>query len=343
MGNTDAALNQVRQWLEPSEETLVAVKQRRDDVLATARKFTGALRTYKSGSVGHHTANDDTDADGGVVLDRRHYPELGPDGDNVGPSDIMEQMREWLREQLKGQYPNIQFRVTKRAIKISFNEPLPGGTDPTADLVVALTRKEPEAGLWIPNRDQERWDASHPERHTELVRAEPGELRRKRARVIRLVKGWNKGFSDPGLSGFNITALALEAVAQAGTLGETVAGFFEYAASSLKQRRTKDPAHVAPDLKLLGDREVVIGRLERAGKKMRHALANDVDKNEVEATLAGLYPKCPAFSEESLARERMAENLRMGHSPTLTSGGLTFISSGSVAKPIKVTRAYGNE
>ena len=341
MGNTDAALSQVRQWLEPSDETLVAVRQRRDDVLAAASKFTGALRTYKSGSLGHHTANDDTDADCGVVLDRRHYAELGPDGDNVGPSDIVEKMREWLREQLKGQYPDIQFRVTKRAIKISFNEPLPGGTDPTADLVVALTRKEPQAGLWIPNRDQGRWDASHPERHTELMRAEPGELRRKRARVIRLVKGWNKGFSEPGLSGFNITALALESVTQAGTLGEAVADLFEYAASSLKQGLTKDPAHVAPPLKVLGDREVVIDRLERAGEKMRHALANEADKNEVAATLAGLYPKCPAFSEESLARESFAENLRNRLSPALTSGALTFSSSGSAAKPMKATRAFG--
>ena len=74
MGNTDATLNQVRKWLEPSGESLAAVKRRRNDVLAAASKFTGALRTYRSGSVGHHTANDDTDADCGVVLDRRHYP-----------------------------------------------------------------------------------------------------------------------------------------------------------------------------------------------------------------------------------------------------------------------------
>jgi hypothetical protein len=341
MGNTEATLNQVRKWLEPSEETLAAVKERRDNVLAVARTFPGALRTYRSGSIGHHTANDDTDADCGVVLDRRHYPELGPDGDNVGPSEIVEQMREWLREELKEQYPNIRFRVTKRAIKITFNEPLPGGTDPTADLVVALTRKEPQPGLWIPNRDRERWDASHPERHTELMRAEPGDLRRKRARVIRLVKGWNKGFSEPGLSGFNITALALECVAQEGTLAEAVADFFEYAASSLKQRLTKDPAHVAPSIKLLGDREVVVGRLEQAAKDMRHALGNDTDKEKVAAALANLYPKCPALSEESRARESLAEKLRMGVAPAFIGNNLTFPEPNSSARALKPTRAYG--
>lgn len=341
MGNTEATLNQVRKWLEPSDETLAAVKERRDNVLAVARTFPGALRTYRSGSIGHHTANDDTDADCGVVLDRRHYPKLGPDGDNVGPSEIVEKMREWLRKELKERYPDISFRVTKRAIKITFNESLPGGTDPTADLVVALTRKEPQAGLWIPNRERGRWDASHPEQHTKLMRAEPGALRRKRARVIRLVKGWNKGFGEPGLSGFNITALALECIAQEGTLAEAVADFFEYAASNLKQRLTKDPANVAPPIKLLGDRVVVVGRLERAGQNVRHALDNDTDKNEVAATLAKLFPKCPSLSEENRAREYLAEKLRMGIPPAFVGGNLTFLTSPSSTRPLKTTRAYG--
>ena len=48
--------------------------------------FAGALRTYSSGSIAHHTMIAPvTDGDGGVVLDRRSYPRLGPDGDGEDP------------------------------------------------------------------------------------------------------------------------------------------------------------------------------------------------------------------------------------------------------------------
>lgn len=342
MGNMDAALNQILKDVAPSDETLRATRERRDAVLKAAAGFPGFLRSYKSGSIGHHTANDDTDADCGVVLDRRSRPALGPDGDGVGPNAVVDEMREFIRASLKGDYPDVRFRVTKRAIKISFNEPLPGGTDPTVDLVVALTRKEPQQGLWIPNREKERWDASHPEKHTELMRDEPAELRRKRAKVVRLAKAWNKGFDQPWLSGFNITALALESVGEEGTLAECLANFFEHASRSLKQRLTLDPAGVSPPIKVMGDRESVVKRLSRAGEKFRHALDNDKDKAEVLSTLGKLYPSCSSVGKASVEREQFAQSLRKGNSGVgVASGGLALRTGTSNPKPLKTTRAYG--
>lgn len=148
----------------PGGEILEAVRERRDNVLGTAISYSGALRTYTSGSVAHRTANDDTDADCGVVLDRRHYPNLGPDGGNEGPAEIVEALRTHLREELKADHPDIAFRLSKRAIRATLNEPLSDGTDPTVDLILALTRKE--GALWIPNLERPGWDASDPECHT---------------------------------------------------------------------------------------------------------------------------------------------------------------------------------
>ena len=184
MQNTASYLNDLHAKLAPSGDTLSTARSRRDEVLSQARDYPGALRTYISGSIAHRTANQDTDGDCGVVLDRRSYPKLGPDGDGEGPNQIVEDFRELLRDRLKQDHPDIRFRVTKRAIKISFNEPLDDGSDPSVDLIVALTRKG--QGLWIPNNEARDWDASDPEYHTKVLTADPAGLRRVRAKVIRL-------------------------------------------------------------------------------------------------------------------------------------------------------------
>jgi hypothetical protein len=101
MGITTLILDDIRRIIAPSDETLEAVRNRRDEVLNVVAPYPGALRTYRSGSIAHRTANDDTDADGGVVLDRRSYPNLGPDGGNEGPTEIVEKVRVHVRDGLK--------------------------------------------------------------------------------------------------------------------------------------------------------------------------------------------------------------------------------------------------
>ena len=210
MNHIDDILVDIQKKIAPSDETLEAARSRRDEVLSVARGYAGALRTYTAGSIAHRTANGDTDADCGVVLDRRSCHELGPDGDGGAPNDIVEGVRTFIRDRLKDRHPDISFRLTKRAIKVTFNEPLLDGSDPSVDLIVALTRAA--GALWIPNLERKCWDASDPECHTRLLTAEPAGLRRMRAKVIRLAKAWNKQYSQPGLCSFNIEALALEAI-----------------------------------------------------------------------------------------------------------------------------------
>ena len=341
MQNTASHLNDVHAELAPSDDTLAAARSRRDEVLAVARTFPGALRTYNSGSIAHRTANHDTDADCGVVLDRRSYPSLGPDGDGEAPNEIVEEVREYLRERLKEDHPDIRFRVTKRAIKVSFNEPLDEGTDPSVDLIVALTRKD-DKGLWIPNVETEDWDASHPEYHTKVLTADPADLRRVRAKVIRLAKGWNTQFSEPGLCSFNIEALALSCITEEHSVPDGLAELFRFAASDLKKRLTPDPAGVSKPIKLPMDRDVVVGRLKRAAERMKDALDNDDDKEKVQEAMAGLYWKYVSPPDGSSSKAGIASALRSG-SPALgvSGGGLSLAASGG--SNIKSTRSWGSE
>lgn len=338
MGHTSRILDDIRSQIAPSDDTLKAARQRRDEVLESLHDFEGRLRDYASGSIGHRTANDDTDADSGVVLDRRTYPELGPDGDEVGPEDIVEKVRRHVRERLHDKHPNLTTRLTKRAIVIKFGEALgadDAAPDPSVDLIVALTRKDAE-GLWIPNRFASSWDASHPEKHTTLLTAPPEDLRRVRARTIRLVKAQVRQYSSPGLCPFNVEALALECIDDVQSLGESVTTWFEYAAKQVKKANTKDPAGVSAPIKLLLDRDTVVERLESAAKHMRAALDHDDDEAVVTDELAQVFWKYVEKPAGVSSKAAFASALRGGNSnfnragiftPAATTPRLKTVSS----------------
>ena len=171
--------------------------------------------------------------------------ELGPDSDKgEGPEEIVDDVRRHVMGIVRETYPNARSRLIKRAILIRFNEPNTDGVDPSVDHVVALTRKDAD-GLWIPNRDKDGWEASHPEQHTRLLTADGKRLRVHRARVIRLAKAAITHDSTPALISFNVEALALAQITEVKTLAESLQLFFDTAASSIKSGLTEDPAGVS--------------------------------------------------------------------------------------------------
>ena len=187
----------IRKQIAANDNTLAEARRRQDLALKSASSFAGVLRTYKSGSLAHLTVNDPVqDADCGLVLNRQVFLRLGPDGDDVGPSDLLEDFRAFLGPKVRMQYPSAHLRITKRAVKIFFSCALPSGEDPTVDIVVGLTRRD-GAGLWIPNTQQDRWDPSHPERHTELFSLPSESVAAVRRRAVRLAKEWNNSFLRP--------------------------------------------------------------------------------------------------------------------------------------------------
>lgn len=338
MSHTADLLEYVLGCLHPGDQVISAARARRDEVLGVVGRWDGCLRTYWSGSIAHRTANFDTDADCGIVLDRRTHPAFGPDGDGAGPKDIVEDIRQFLRAELAREHPDIRFRVTKRAIKVTYGEPVPDekGADPSVDLIVALTRRD-APGLWIPNLEQGRWDPSDPEHHTTLLTADPKALRQKRAHVIRLAKGWNVARSQPAVCSFNIEALALQSIQQGTEDAEALAIFFEHAAADLKKRQTPDPAGVSPPIKTLIDRQTAAERFSKAGVQLREALKHDSDECAVRSALSKLFEDHVDPCESDT---RLRAALRKGGAPFTTAGEL---APGSPSHRQRTTRAYGSE
>ena len=125
---TEQMLGDVHARIVVDRAILAVARQRRNAITAAARRFRGALRVFFSGSVAHGTVIFEVeDADGGVVLDRRSYPELGSDARGVGPTDIVAEMAAFIYNELRANFPGLRYEVPgKRSIKFTFNDPVKG-------------------------------------------------------------------------------------------------------------------------------------------------------------------------------------------------------------------------
>lgn len=335
-------LNEVRDQIAVDDDVLSETKARRNLVKRVARKFDGALKTFDSGSVAHGTVNKPvSDADCGVVLDRRTYPELGPDGDDEPPNDIVQEMAEFVIEGVLEEYPDAEQEVGKRSIVITFNEPLEDESaevedqDPSVDLIVALTKAEGD-GRWIPNTEARRWDASDPEKHTELLNGPTLSDRVHRARVIRLAKAAVKGDDSPVVSSFNVEALALEHVDSDDTIAESLRDVFLDGADALELGDTPDPAGVSDPIKLPDGiaRTEVVNRLREFGSALEAAIDNSDDEERVRTELARVFPDY--VDVETSGKEALANALIAGDSAKVAS----VVGAGSSG--LKSTAAYGD-
>lgn len=334
--HADDVLEDVRQDISADDKHLREVRDRRDLVTAAARTFGHVCRTFNSGSVAHETVDKPVkDGDAGVVLDRRHFADLGPDGDGIGPDDIMDDVRCHVMAEVRKQYPLARSRLTKRAILISFNAPV-DGIDPTVDLIVSLYRMG-KSGLWIPNRDTGGWNASDPIFHTEALTADPKALRVFRARIIRLVKAAIKSNGKAVLISFNIEALALDIITETGTLGEGLELFFDRAAVSIGNGLTEDPAGVSGKIKLPDgvSRDTAAKRLRFFADQVTLARAA-TSVAEAEEALAELYPDQLAHAVRSSKSSLAAQLRRSNSGPRVTQ------AFGLGAAGIKTPNSHGD-
>jgi hypothetical protein len=275
-----------------------------------------------------------------VVLNRRKFPEYGPDGDGIPPLALLESFRDWILPQLRRHYPNVTCEITKRALLFSFHETLAleGGleTDPSVDLIVALDRRN-APGLWIPNTEQARWDPSHPQRHTELFVNTEDELRVHRARVIRLAKVAVKNDGDAKvMCSFNIEALALFLITEVDAIAPALAAFLLDASGAIARSLTDDPAHVSGPIKLPEriTQARAAERLSELGRIVQASLAAD---SEIEARriLNGVFgPQLAEMNEET--RRQLRNGLRSRDGAAVS----VAIASPRLQKP---RRSYGHE
>jgi len=137
MGNTEDILNDVRRRIDAHAGPLTEARTRLRLARAKAGAFPGARRTYASGSIPQNTfIHPVDDGDGGVVLDRRTYPELGPEGGGASPTQVTRLMCAFLGSTVREVYPKARCTTSKRGPKILFGRPV-DGQDPTVDMVIA--------------------------------------------------------------------------------------------------------------------------------------------------------------------------------------------------------------
>lgn len=257
----DDLFDEARQRIAVPDAVLKEARRRREVIREVVEDEFATLRTFGSGSLAHGTQNDPlNDADAGVVLDRRVYDDLAPDG--KGPCSIIESIRVRLRERLQEDYPKVRFYTGgHRAIRINFMEPIQDGADNfTADLIVAI-RKD-AGGLWIPNLDNDSWEPSHPERHVELIVDRNRSTDSQFSRIMRLAKHANAHHGKTIVS-FNVVVLGLEAITKKESLPEGLALFLRHAADSLDAGLTQDPAGIS------GSINVNVSRRKDAAKKFK--------------------------------------------------------------------------
>ncbi len=335
-------LEELRKKIAADPRSLREASDRLGAVLDAASKHPDALRTYRSGSLASRFTNRPVDdADGGLVIDRRKHTALGPDGDGELPRALVESVHNLLRPLLVEQYPSVRIEKMKRGLLVRFNEPLPSGEDPTVDLVVALNRVD-APGLWIPNLDRNRWDPSDPERHVELFTSGWPELRHTRQHVVRVAKAHAKQFSEPAVCSFNIAALAWECIEIVEPLDRALRRFFDYAATSLAQRLTKDPAGVSAPIKV-ADRNRAVQRFRKVADALDLAIEAGDDDAKVYEILAatGVFWKLIDPPSSSIATIHQA--ITSGDTMSITKAGTLVAGTASGTTSIKSTRSYGGQ
>lgn len=331
-------LDVVRVQIEPRDVELTEARERLTFALTKAESYCGALRTYRSGSLAAHTMNQPvTDGDGGVVLNRNFYPGLGPEGTGTeAPLGIVDGLVAFIGPLIREKYVDAKIHKSKRGPKIHFHAPLSGGVDPTVDLVVALTRKEGD-GLWIPNLKDDTWEASNPEQHIALFNGGGSTFRSTRRKIMRLAKAWNKQFSKPGASSFEISVWAYEFVESGMGVAEGLRALFDHAASRLEAKEpTPDPAAVSPDLRLLIDSSTMATRLRKAADNMQAAILAAEDDDVREALSRVFFGYLSESSSESLATSVTV--LKSSQPVAATSLGVAVAGTTMGAS---LSRAYG--
>ena len=194
-------------------------------------------------------------------------------------------------------------------------------------------------GLWIPNTDAERWDPSHPEKHTELLTADPKSLRVVRARAIRLAKAENKRpDSRPPLCSFNLEALGWMFVERQMDEAHALLALWSDGADDLERRLTPDPARVSRPIKV-EDRTVAVRRLRAAAGALEFALDHDDDEHAIRKALGPLWPEFIAPQADMATKARTAARLRSGAPLRVTSTGVVSTSTGT---PLKSVRSFGS-
>ena len=299
-------LHDARRRVEVEERELDEARRRRRLIDDALHEEFPESSTYYNGSVAHGDALTPLgDVDLGVVV-AEAVESHGPG--KKGPSDLQERAANAIRRALKPDFPQVtvEWRDRKRSIMVKFKSPVTTtAEDFTADVIVAIDNVEAE-GLYIPRFTH--WDKAHPEEHTRLVRNAIDKTEVAFARIVRLLKHWNRSNSSP-LCSWNIKALALGCITEPTSMLDGLDDWFKYAVTELQQGLTEDPAGVAEKpIKLNEDmtRTEVLDILREAHGRLQRAIYLEVTGYPLQAheEIARMFndPEMLPFPDEQAVR-----------------------------------------
>jgi predicted nucleotidyltransferase len=339
----EAILESARKRIEVTNDELAEARKRRNAISAALlREFPGS-RAYVNGSVAHGDALTPlTDVDLGVVVPDPNSI-YGPG--KIGPTGLEERAAEAIRVALKPEYGDLAVEVKgrKRSILIRFRDPVtPGQPDFTADVIVAIDNPRGH-GLFIPRYTG--WDRSHPEEHTRMVREAVEDTDVMYARIVRLLKHWNRS-NGKALCSWNIKALALGCITSPVSLVEGLHAWFTYAIDQLNAGETEDPARVAPHpIKLNKPRAGVVRQVRGALDTLLYAIqladrGYDVLAHDQLADLFNDEEMLPHPTRSEVMRQQ-ADRIKDQSSKTSNAfGAPTLIPSTTSARERVSTRSW---
>ena len=344
-------LEEAHRRIQVAREELVEARRRRDLITqALLKEFPGST-VYVNGSIPHQDALTPlTDVDLGVIVfgaENTHGPGM------KGCTDLQERAANAIRKALKDEFPNsaVYTKNQRRAVLVRFRKPVdPTQDDFTADVIVAVNNTT-GAGLYIPNYLS--WDRSHPQKHTELIDT-ANELSEKTfARVVRLLKHWNRKNGKP-LCSWNIKALALDVLLHRSTLLDGMLRWFDHAIDSLSVGLTPDPAKVAPKpIAINSDmtRTEVVNRLKVAREKLKDAvrLENDGWPLQAQEKLARFFndeemmpfPDAVKLAAEFSTRFLPTTNPVDSRPSTTPAAAGAGLATAAAVRPTPVVRSWG--
>ncbi|QNE35885.1 hypothetical protein [Leifsonia shinshuensis] len=330
MSITSDVLDEVRAQIDANPEALAEARERLKLVRKAAEALPGSLRSYRSGSLAAHTMLDPVnDGDGGIVLDRRSFPKLGPDGQGEPPKDVAAELQALIGPVVRETYPQARIRMSKRGPLVEFHAPLANGQDPTVDLVIALTRREGD-GLWIPNLNTNAWEPSDPECHARLLNTAYTSHLSIRRKVIRLAKAWNNQFPKPAISSFTLSVWALEFVKEGMGVAGGLFALFDGAATKVENGEpTQDPAGVSAPLKYNLSDSRVASMMRTAADSLQDAFDAGNDEQAVRAALAGMF----WTYLETPGRELAAAAALIDRAPTVAAASVGVVGLGATINP----------
>jgi hypothetical protein len=341
-------LQAARARIEVEPEELDEARRRGNLITqALLSEFPGSA-VYVNGSIPHQDALTPlTDLDLGVIVAGAEHTH-GPG--KKGCSDLQERAANAIRLALKPEFPNsaVYWQGQRRAVLVRFRKPVdPSVDDFTADVIVAINFTGGE-GLYIPN--YRSWDRSHPQKHTQLIDSANTVSDRTFARVVRLLKHWNRSNGKP-LCSWNIKALALPVLRRPSSLLAGMLAWFDHAIDSLGEGLTEDPAKVAPkpiDINKDMTRTQVVNQLEQARDQLKAAARLEKDGWPLQAQeqLAKFFndEEMMPFPDPINFRAEFTQRFRSSNISSNTStkaAGVGIAAATTVAKSEPAVRSWG--